>query len=378
MSISLLDRFVESRLTLQAQEHHATSFDHHVALSMSQSLQNKSIQLIEEGRWFVGRAIGVLKPLPLIVDIAKHLFLALGNILGAIFINPFVWAVNVCKKDPIEYPCLLSSGFVHVSLVGYFTLDLPLSSVKNGIDPMLYTKTQLLTQPELPLESEPIAPTEHANDFIIDQLKEQINQLQTQIQANEAHNEAIELENTDLRGQLTELQAQLNQLRSVQQTEPATQGGNPTLVALTETAKIEQGKPDQSKPQPPPLLPRPAPKHSEPSPAASSVTDSTQASSSRPNATQPQERMKNKIETVFQRLEKEKAKKTAVQTFLNEIKSKYSIQDDNGSITSGLISEIDWKDKTVVETLVTMINAKKMVFTESERKSISDIFAKYP
>lgn len=52
------------------------------ANSYSQYWQNETIKLIDNQRWIAGRAFGMLKPIALIVDIAKNIFLSLKNIFS--------------------------------------------------------------------------------------------------------------------------------------------------------------------------------------------------------------------------------------------------------------------------------------------------------
>lgn len=107
---------------------------------LSQQVQNMAIDLVEDGRWFSGRAVGILKPIALIVDIVKHILLALGHILGYFLVNPVVCCINTRRVDPIEIPCVLSDGRKHIGLFISFTFDFVSSGFINAIDPTVYSK----------------------------------------------------------------------------------------------------------------------------------------------------------------------------------------------------------------------------------------------
>ncbi|MFI5343444.1 MAG: hypothetical protein ACHQUC_04405, partial [Chlamydiales bacterium] len=102
----------------------------------SQCLQEKAIELVENNKWIAGRAIGIIKPIPLIADIVKYLFLALGHIFGSVLVK--------CKLSATLFnqPCSLSNGFQYLDLALLLTFDLFRSPVANLVNPLNYKDTQ--------------------------------------------------------------------------------------------------------------------------------------------------------------------------------------------------------------------------------------------
>ncbi|MFI5343074.1 MAG: hypothetical protein ACHQUC_02515 [Chlamydiales bacterium] len=98
----------------------------------SQYWQNEAIKLIENQRWVAGRALGMLKSIALIADIAKNILFGLGNILG--------YALTKCgfRATFLNPSCSLSNGRNQFRLVILLILDLFNSLIINFFDPTIY------------------------------------------------------------------------------------------------------------------------------------------------------------------------------------------------------------------------------------------------
>lgn len=129
--------------------------DNYLKSPFSQSCQEWSKKLVEEGHCFKGRAVGMVKPIQLIADVAFHIIVAVGHILGSILLDlPYQFTCYVCKID-YQANFSFSKGSRLVGVTLYLLSDIPFSLFINLIDPTIYMNPfnqPSATDPEIDLE----------------------------------------------------------------------------------------------------------------------------------------------------------------------------------------------------------------------------------